>query len=124
MTSPSIPLLREEREAQRFGCTTPSGRHNSVVAEGIIYHITERESWDAAQAAGEYVAESLAVQGFIHASTREQVFDTANLLYAGQDALVLLRIDPALLTAPLRREAASDRRHGNDSAPFPHIYGP
>jgi len=53
-----------------------------VVAEEMIFHITERESWETAHGTGEYVAESLARQGFIHASAREQVVETANLHYA------------------------------------------
>jgi uncharacterized protein (DUF952 family) len=94
------------------------------VADETIYHITERESWAAAQAVGEYVAESLAVQGFIHASTREQVIETANLFYRGQDGLVVLCIDPSRLTAPLKREAASNAGQRDDAGLFPHIYGP
>jgi len=94
------------------------------VADETIFHITERESWASAQAAGEYVAESLSVQGFIHASTREQVVETANLFYGGQDGLVLLCIDPAKLRVPLRWEAASNVGHRDDAGSFPHIYGP
>jgi uncharacterized protein (DUF952 family) len=93
------------------------------VTEETIYHITQRDVWTAAQAAGEYVAESLGQEGFIHASTREQVVETANLLYAGRDGLVLLCIDEEKLTAPLKRAApvnAGDR----DGELFPHIYGP
>jgi uncharacterized protein (DUF952 family) len=94
------------------------------VAGEIIYHITERESWAAAQAAGEYVAESLAGQGFLHASMREQVVETANLFYAGQDGLVLLCVDTAKLKAPLKREAAANAGHRAGAGLFPHIYGP
>ena len=32
----------------------------------FIYHITKQEKWIDAQAKGEFVAESLAVEGFIH----------------------------------------------------------
>lgn len=94
------------------------------MADETIYHITERESWESAQAAGQYLAESLRTQGFIHASTQAQVVETANLFYAGQDGLVLLCIDPARLTAPLKREAASNAGHRDDAGLFPHIYGP
>jgi uncharacterized protein (DUF952 family) len=94
------------------------------VAKEPIYHITERSGWSAAQAAGEYVAPSLAAQGFIHASTREQVLETANLFHGGQDGLVLLCIDPARLSAPLKREAPSNAGHRGDAGLFPHIYGP
>jgi uncharacterized protein (DUF952 family)/protein associated with RNAse G/E len=92
------------------------------VTTETIYHITERESWDAALAAGEYVAPSLETQGFIHASTREQVVGTANLIYAGRDGLVLLCIDPSRLEAPLRWEPPDDGPR-EDGTQFPHVYG-
>jgi uncharacterized protein (DUF952 family) len=94
-----------------------------LMADETIYHITERENWEAARAAGEYVAESLGTQGYIHASTREQVVETANLFYAGQDGLVLLCIETSKLTAPLKREAASNAGHRGDAGLFPHLYG-
>lgn len=94
------------------------------MADESIYHITERRSWEAAQATGEYVTESLATQGFIHASTRQQVIETANLFYTGQDGLLVLCIDPSKLNVPLEREAASGEVHRTDGGLFPHIYGP
>ena len=93
------------------------------MADEAIYHITERDIWEAARAAGEYAAESLAGEGFIHASTREQVVETANLFYAGQDGLVLLCIDTSKLKVPLKREAASSAEHRAGAGLFPHIYG-
>lgn len=94
------------------------------VTDETIYHITERGSWEVAQARGVYVAESLAAQGFIHASTREQVVETANLFYAGQDGLVLLCIDATKLTAPLRWEPPENAGHQPGAGRFPHVYGP
>jgi uncharacterized protein (DUF952 family) len=88
-----------------------------------IYHITERSSWIEAQAAGEYVAESLVAQGFIHGSTLGQVVETANLFYRGQDGLVLLCIEPGKVTAPIRREAPNNAGHREGAGLFPHIYG-
>ena len=84
-----------------------------------IYHITSSEAWAAAQRAGEYRAESLAREGFIHCSTREQVLRTARRFFAGQVSLILLEIDPARLRAPLRWEAGADA----PEMKFPHIYG-
>jgi uncharacterized protein (DUF952 family) len=94
------------------------------VADETIYHITRREDWLAAQAAGEYRADSLAAQGFIHASTVAQVADTADRFYRGEDGLVLLCIDSSRLSAPVKREAASPEGHAADAGLFPHIYGP
>jgi uncharacterized protein (DUF952 family) len=91
------------------------------MADGTIYHITTREDWLAAQSDGEYRAESLDAQGFIHASTEAQILDTADRYYRGQDGLVLLCIDPSRVTVPIKHEAASERQ---DAGLFPHIYGP
>jgi uncharacterized protein (DUF952 family) len=73
-----------------------------------------------AQAGGEYRAESLVAQGFIHASTASQVVDTADRFYRGQDGLVLLCIDSSRVGAPIKYEAASSAEH---AGLFPHIYG-
>ena len=84
-----------------------------------IYHITSHSEWQRAQADGIYRADSLASQGFIHCSTREQVLPVAARFYAGQPGLVLLRIDPARLAAPLVYE---NLEGGQEQ--FPHLYGP
>ncbi|MEO8700169.1 MAG: DUF952 domain-containing protein [Kofleriaceae bacterium] len=83
----------------------------------LLFHITTRAAWDRAQGAGEYRAESLATEGFIHLSTEDQWRHTLQRFYRGVPDLVILRIDPARLAGPLRYEPA----HGED---FPHLYGP
>lgn len=88
----------------------------------MIYHITPLENWQRAQQIGQYTAASLESEGFIHASTREQVEDTAQLFYHGQTGLVLLAIDPDRLRSELRYEAGS-AAHGVKQL-FPHVYGP
>ena len=70
-------------------------------------------------AEGEYRADSLATEGFLHASTAEQVAGSANRFYRGRPGLVVLRIDPARVSAPIRWEQST---HSPD--PFPHIHGP
>ena len=52
-----------------------------------IYHIVQRDSWEAACAQGRYEPESLRTQGFIHCSTTEQVAPVANALFRGQTGL-------------------------------------
>jgi glutathione S-transferase len=88
-----------------------------------IYHIAEAADWERAREAGEYLVStrghSLAQVGFIHASAAAQVAGVANAFYRDAGELVLLVIDPARLTAPVRYEQVP----GLDS-PFPHIYGP
>ncbi len=83
---------------------------------GVLFHITTRSAWAAAQDAGEYRAPSLATEGFIHLSTADQVPRTLQRFYQGVQDLVILRIDPAVLRSELRYETV----HGED---FPHLYG-
>ena len=70
----------------------------------------------------EYTPDSYGEVGFVHLSTPEQVYLPANRLFSGRDDLVLLRLDPARLDAPVRWEPGvpSDP----ESMRFPHLYGP
>ena len=93
----------------------------------MIYHLTSRQSRQEARQLGEYRAESLESEGFIHCSTSTQVLPVAETYYKGQTDLLLLTIDPALLASELRWEPPS----GGVPPPgvpegelFPHIYGP
>jgi Uncharacterized protein conserved in bacteria len=86
----------------------------------FILHLTSRAAWSAAQAHGQYSADSLAGQGFIHCSKVDQILRVADSFYNGQSGLVLLLIDPKLLKSELRWEPGTDLA----SELFPHIYGP
>jgi|SRR6185503_2939037 len=93
----------------------------------MIFHITTHTAWTEAQAHGEYTAPSLSVEGFIHCSTRSQVLPVAENFYKGKSGLVLLVIDPALLSSTLQWEAPTERilQPGvGEGEKFPHIYGP
>lgn len=93
----------------------------------MIFHITSRRAWDEAQARGNYRAESLATEGFIHCSTVSQILPVAENFYKGQDGLILLAIEPTLLSSDLRWEPPSGGTppHGVPyEDPFPHVYGP
>jgi uncharacterized protein (DUF952 family) len=93
----------------------------------MIFHITSRKDWEAAQAKGEYTAESLQTEGFMHCSTLSQVLPVAEKYYKGQSGLVLLMIEPTLLTSTLKWEAPSEGTPPPgvpEGDPFPHIYGP
>jgi uncharacterized protein (DUF952 family) len=94
----------------------------------VIFHVALRADWDAARAAGRYEVSSrgvsLAEEGFVHASTHEQLPGTLERYYADLDraALVILEIDPAACEAagsPVRWEDVPGAR-----APYPHVYGP
>jgi uncharacterized protein (DUF952 family) len=88
----------------------------------VLVHLCSNDEWRSAQARGERRPESLDAGGFVHLSTPEQVHLPANRLYSGRADLVLLRIDPARLTSPLRWEAGVPADPA--SMVFPHLYGP
>lgn len=93
----------------------------------MIFHITLRTAWDHAQERGDYRAESLATEGFIHCSTISQVLPVAENFYKSQSGLVLLVIEPTLLSSDLIWEApagGSPPPGVPKGDPFPHIYGP
>jgi uncharacterized protein (DUF952 family) len=82
-----------------------------------IYHLVLKSVWEA-NPDQPYVADSLSAEGFIHCSFAEQVAWAANRFYADQQDLLVLYIDPARLTSPVREETSGS------SERFPHVYGP
>lgn len=84
-----------------------------------IFHITSAAEWSRAKANGEYAADSLPSEGFIHCSDRHQVIDVANRLFRGRRDLVLLHIDPGKLPVEVRYENLEGGREL-----YPHVYGP
>ncbi len=103
----------------------------------MIYHITTHQAWQEAQAIGTYTAPSLAIEGFIHASTALQVPKVANAFYRDIPDLVLLHLDDTRLEASLKWEAPVHPNNApTNGTPingtptdetvteqFPHIYG-
>ena len=85
-------------------------------------HICAADEWRIAEGLGEHRPGSLDAVGFVHLSAPEQVHLPANRLYAGRTDLLLLHLDPGLLSAPVRWEPGvpSDPQ----SMLFPHLYGP
>lgn len=94
----------------------------------IIYHITSRAEWEAAQRAGDYRTPSLESEGFIHNSTADQAPRVANAVFAGQQGLILLCVETDKLTAPLKYEppvhVAAGTPKTREGELFPHIFGP
>ena len=90
-------------------------------ASGVLVHLCSNDEWKAAQRGGALRPESLETVGFVHLSTPEQVHLPANRLYAGRTDLVLLRIDPARLSSPVRWEPGDPT--DPDGVVFPHLYG-
>ena len=93
----------------------------------MIYHITSRKAWDQARQRGDYRADSLETEGFIHCSTEKQVIPVAEKYYHGQDSLLLLVIEPERLTSDLKWEPPAEGAPPPgvpEGSLFPHIYGP
>lgn len=82
----------------------------------FIYHLVPKTDWESI-APGSYQAESLTTEGFIHCSNRDQVEWVANQFYSSQTNLLVLKIDAARLTSPLRDEDPGVGRR------YPHVYG-
>ncbi len=85
----------------------------------VIYKISPRAAWTAAEAAGVFTGAPVDVaDGFIHFSAAHQVRETAAKHFRGQTDLVLAAVDDALLGDKLVWEPS----RGGDL--FPHLYGP
>ena len=84
----------------------------------MIYHVTTNENWSKALVNGYYEAPSLPTEGFIHMSKQEQVAGVLQRYYSGMKDLVLLHVDEALLSAPLKYEHSPSVQQE-----FPHVYG-
>jgi uncharacterized protein (DUF952 family) len=94
-----------------------------------LFHICRRDAVALARATGQYRADSLDREGFIHLSRAHQVLPTAAAYFAGVPDLVVLVIDPTLLTAPLVYEPPAPLPTASPKATvsgelYPHCYGP
>ena len=96
----------------------------------LIYHITTRDASLTGRLTGEYKADSLATDGFIHFSQRHQILNVANAFYAGRADLVILVADTSRLKADLKYEPPVHPSGAPAAAApsadqlFPHLYGP
>ena len=84
----------------------------------MIYHVVNISNWEKALELGYYEAPSLATEGFIHCSKKEQVEGVINRYYAGHTDLLILYIDEGKLEAVHIFELAP-----SVNEEFPHIYG-
>jgi uncharacterized protein (DUF952 family) len=84
-----------------------------------IYHITTRDQWTRAREAGQYEANTLASEGYMHCSTQDQVAGVLERYFKGQTSLVKLKILKEKVERPLVFELA-----GSINEVFPHIHGP
>ena len=88
-----------------------------------ILHLTSRKAWLDAQDAGEYRADSLESEGFIHCSTDQQILKVANAFYRKVSVPLALWIDTDKLQHPLKWESPVGADEFEGEA-FPHLYGP
>ena len=90
----------------------------SYTSQNFIYHLADPKEWENQLNNVDFKVESLDKEGFIHASTANQVEATYNRYYGHKDSMVLLTIVPDFLSTELKYEFSEDR---NES--FPHIFG-
>lgn len=85
----------------------------------LIYKICPAELWREAEKVGQFDGAPVDLaDGFIHFSTAEQVVETAERHFAGQDGLLLIALDEEKLAPTLKYEPS------RGGALFPHLYGP
>lgn len=82
-----------------------------------IYILCTEDAYGLAQSAGQFVSDSLATEGFIHASPVHQLNRVANLYYQAFPTLLVLCVDIGKLQPELRWEPAST------GDLYPHLYG-
>ena len=84
----------------------------------ILYKILPAPLWRAAEADGQFRGSEVDLRdGFIHFSTAGQVEETAARHFAGQDDLLLVRVEAGKLGGALKWEPS------RGGALFPHLYG-
>lgn len=96
-----------------------------------IYHLTPLRDFEAQAQDQPYLPAAFDQEGFIHCTAgAEMLLRVANVFFSDIDEpLLVLEIDPARLTAPLKFEPpASPQATESDFTPepgtlFPHIYG-
>lgn len=83
----------------------------------LIYHIVPPEIWEKFKDENFYEAESLKTEGFIHCSYPNQLETVLERYYKNKARVMILQINPNLLTAQLIAEPST----GGEI--YPHIYG-
>ena len=84
----------------------------------MIFHVTDKESWDKAMLNDSYINPSLELEGFIHMSTQNQVAGVLGRYFKNRTNLLLLHVDEQLVKAEIRYELSPSLQEE-----FPHIYG-
>lgn len=85
----------------------------------LIYHIVLPEAWEKFKELPFYEHESLAGEGFIHCSYRNQLEEVLERYYKNAEKVLILHISPARLDPAANLIA--ERSTGGEV--YPHIYG-
>jgi uncharacterized protein (DUF952 family) len=87
--------------------------------KAFAYKILTGAQWADWRAAGAFVGAPVDLEdGYVHLSTADQLTETADKHFAGQQDLVVVRVDLAALGDLVRWEPS------RGGALFPHVYGP
>ena len=82
-----------------------------------IYKVIDKDVWEAAKVAGEFTGAAIDIKdGYIHLSSADQVVETVEKHFAGQENLLLLSVATADMVDDLKWEKSR-----NDQL-FPHLY--
>lgn len=103
-----------------FDCDLRTGVQGKAAqgSQGLIYKIAPAALWHRAQELGRFTGAPVDLaDGFIHFSSAAQVAATAERHFAGQEDLLLLSVDVAVLGPALLWEVS------RGGALFPHLYG-
>ena len=84
-----------------------------------IFHIAQKNDWQAAEPCGIYQGESLKSVGFIHCCFQQQIDKVLQQWFAGVDNFILVEINPQKINKEIRIE---NLEGGLEK--YPHIYGP
>lgn len=84
----------------------------------MIYHITSIANWEKAKSLGYYEGETLASEGFLHASYEHQLKGVRERYYKHKKNLILLHIQEDKVDAEIKNEESPTLNER-----FPHIYG-
>ncbi|KUR77897.1 DUF952 domain-containing protein [Novosphingobium sp. Fuku2-ISO-50] len=88
-------------------------------APAVAFKILTAPQWADWQATGSFIGAPVDLaDGYVHLSSADQLTETANKHFAGQDDLVVVRVDLAALGDLIRWEPS------RGGALFPHVYGP
>ena len=87
--------------------------------QNTIYKVVNKNDWAAASVNGKFIGAAIDLEdGYIHLSSAEQVVETVEKHFAGQDNLLLLSVSTDAMGDDLKWEQSR-----NDQL-FPHLYRP